>query len=324
MQSEIALPPEVPQSFGIAAEAIAWSPAGSGYSGAKAWRGTLPDGRSLLIKRHAASIQSNRLAAAMHAQHAAAALPFVPRVWLGRDGSPVLTVGGFLWTACEWIDGNAAMPPSRAQVRAACQALAELHEVWRRDARASATIPAIDRRLALLRLPLPDETHPGTPALREALAAVRARVPPLAPVCCRLLENANRAGSSHFCHCDPHADHLLFHEQSVTGLIDFDAAKPDHPAVDLARYLGDAVGDHDELFHEGMQSYWKAGGTVAASAELVRLLDRSGTLCALLAWLHRPIPAPQADAVAARLQRMHERIESWPRSGFARLGNLLE
>src|SRR5207237_10847988 len=83
---------------------------------------------------------------------------------------------------------------------------------------------------------------------------------------------------SQIIHGDLHREHVLFTGDTVTGIIDFASSKRDHPALDLARYLGDAAGDDDSLLNLGVEVYREASGSVAVPPEIVRYLERSITL----------------------------------------------
>src|SRR5205814_1713672 len=101
---------------------------------------------------------------------------------------------------------------------------------------------------------------------------------------------------------------------AVTGVIDFGAMKPDHVAVDLARLLGDLVGDDEPRFEAGLESYRAAGGILATPHRFVRVLDRTGAVCGLVFWLLQlaaePRPHTEPQAVAARLAALAERLEA--------------
>jgi aminoglycoside phosphotransferase (APT) family kinase protein len=114
------------------------------------------------------------------------------------------------------------------------------------------------------------------------------------------------------CLCDIHHDHVLFTGDVVTGVIDSAAMKVDHPAVDLARLLGDLVPDDRARTAAGLAAYRDAGGATIVTADLVELLDRTGTVCAIANWLIR-LRKPAPPDVAQRLERLVGRLER----GFA-------
>ena len=77
----------------------------------------------------------------------------------------------------------------------------------------------------------------------------------------------------------------------------------DHPAVDLARFLGDFADTDDALFAAGLNAYRGARRGFDVSDEFVRLLARTGAVCSLLGWLVR---------LAVRRERPPTRSR-WPR-----------
>jgi hypothetical protein len=107
--------------------------------------------------------------------------------------------------------------------------------------------------------------------------------------------------------------HVLFTGDAVTGVVDYGAVKPDHPAGDLARLLGDLVGDDPEPFAAGLAAYRAAGGELDVPDGFVRLLDRTGVVCGVINWLLRlgdpTYPCPDPARVAARLDRLTARVE---------------
>jgi hypothetical protein len=125
---------------------------------------------------------------------------------------------------------------------------------------------------------------------------------------------ANRPVPVQPCLCDVWHDHVLFTADAVTGVIDFGAMKTDHVGVDLARLLGSLVGDDDARFAAGLRAYRDAGGVLDVPDGFVRLLDRTGAVCAVAFWLRKlergPVPNP--EAVAARLRELAGRLEAMP------------
>src|SRR5947207_15831402 len=99
-------------------------------------------------------------------------------------------------------------------------------------------------------------------------------------------------------------------------MIDFGAMAEDHPAVDLARFLGDCAGDWDAgAFTAGLRAYRDGCCEFDVPDEFVRVLDRGGTVCSVIGWLRRLVvegrPHPDGAAVAARLGRLVARAEAF-------------
>jgi homoserine kinase type II len=99
----------------------------------------------------------------------------------------------------------------------------------------------------------------------------------------------------------------------VTGIVDYGAMAIDHPAVDLARLLGDYAEDSHDLFVRGLRAYRDAAGHFDSSEEFPILLAKTGALGSAINWLRRlesgvASPVGSAD-VARRLAGILGRIE---------------
>lgn len=160
--------------------------------------------------------------------------------------------GDRLWTAGPWKPGEAhAETPPRLEFAArAAAALAQLHAVWRDhdDAGAVAPPPVLDRsRRTLARLLGSDAAQ-----LREAVG--RAPSGPLGSNAVEMLEAATKLARETAsslaalvsrrrrlqpCLRDARAEHFLFQDEVVSGVIDYDAAAIDSPLGDLARLASD-------------------------------------------------------------------------------------
>ena len=87
----------------------------------------------------------------------------------------------------------------------------------------------------------------------------------------------------------------------------------DHPAVDLARLLGDYAEVRDDFFALGLNAYREAGGELETSLSFIAELARTGALGSAINWLRRlkceDVANLDAGAVEARLSRILDRIE---------------
>jgi len=239
-------------------------------------------------------------------------LSFVPTVVRTDRGGTVHVEGSRVWDLTRWMPGEPLLNGThdRALLEKASAALAALHRAWQPPKRSLAPMPAVIRRLRIL-----DEWNATTPRVefdwlqRGVNAAVR------------LLEPARRALRPWLAHplpiqpclCDIHREHMLFVRGEVTGILDYGAAKEDHVAVDLARLLGDAVEDDDPRFQQGVNAYLAAGGILDVPSTFIRLLDRTGIICAMLGWAQRlgdaQIKTADAGAVQHRVARLTARLE---------------
>lgn len=309
--------------YGPAFLAVRWVARPGGFSGAAVFAGYPPGGAAPAFSLKAyppGTVTPDRLARIHGWVRRAAHLPFVPRVIPASDGRSWAEAAGRLWELTEWKPGEADFRarPTDGRLSNACRAVAALHQTWRRPVLTLAPFPAVARRLALLRDwrvhdPAP---APADPELAAAVTRARAALPRWAARAERdLAPWADRPVPVHPCLCDVHHDHVLFAPggDEITGVIDYGAMKPDHPAVDLARLLGDLVSDDPGRVAAGLAAYRAAGGAADVTDELVDLLDRTGTVCAVANWLlrlARPLAVPgDPAAVAERLHRLAGRLD---------------
>src|SRR5581483_3309419 len=116
------------------------------------------------------------------------------------------------------------------------------------------------------------------------------------------------------CLCDPWHDNLLFEGDRLTGLVDYGTVKADHVAVDLARMMGSLVGDDPEGWECGLRAYRQVRGLNDTEERLAHVLDRTGTILAVVNWLrllcHEGRSYEDIPAVARRLECLLNRLES--------------
>jgi len=302
---------------------LTWHPLGcaGGFSGASVWRGDLhgkplvalkawPIGfrRSKLRQIHEWMLQSGRCDN----------LHFVPRVWPWETGQTIVYEAGRLWDVCTWMGGTAdfSAHPNDEKLRASCRAIAQLHRAWTVPNSTVSICPAVERRLSLLgqfdpNAPLLSAAYPEAAAILES---VRSTIRRLVPLAMAVLEpERTRPGPVQPCLCDVWHDHVLFDADRVTGIVDYGSMKFDHPAVDLARWLGDVVGDEESKVRLGLDAYREAGGPWEPDFEFVSLLDRTGVICAGIHWMNRlSVPSDSLDRVrlVERVRKVAGRLET--------------
>jgi homoserine kinase type II len=314
------------------ARACMFTPLGNrgGFSGARLFRGEGTAGR-MCLRAWPASKPADRVRRLhrlmLHAR--GQGLDFVPAVYATGEGDTVVEAGGRVWGLTQWLDGRAdfAEHPSQARLEAACAALARLHRAWETFAGPAEPCPAVRRRLKILAdwqalvsggwRPQP----PLDPSLDPLwLVAERAwrGVPGWLPEVPRLLGPwLDFRPPVQPCLCDPWHDNLLFDGERLTGLVDYGAVKADHVAVDLSRMLGSLAGDDPQGWERGLRAYRHVRGLDDNEEQLARILDRTGTILALVNWLRflylESRPYEDLPAVARRLESLLGRIESWPK-----------
>jgi homoserine kinase type II len=297
---------------------LTWTRAPAGFSGAKVWCGSDESPR-IALKAWPGNVTRERLQQ-IHAWLALAAhVTFMPTVFAGAGGETTFAEAGCLWDCYEWKPGAPRMAPTAAEVEAACEAVARLHEVWAGSSQVG-PCPGVENRLRILaeNEPLlragPDSLPPVSPQLDPLLRRALLAAQRLAPQAVGALRQwASGQFTLQPCVRDLRADHVLFEGDRVAGIIDFGAMAVDSPAVDLARLLGDYAPASEPLFGAGLRAYRHARGAFDAPDEFVRHLADSGAVCSLLGWLVRLVARRESvfgpALIASRLARLVERAE---------------
>jgi hypothetical protein len=271
-----------------------WERVSGGYSGATLWRGSVGGEPRFALKKWPGHVASNRLAVIHRAQSLVSHLPFVPGLVRTRAGESVVELGGTTFDISVWLPGepDPQGPMHGPRLEAAVTALVAIHAVWAGVGTAEGVCPAVERRVRLI-----DDFRAwpgsyGATRLSDALTAADRRLRPwLRP---RI--------PLHLCFTDVHRDHVLFTGNAVTGVIDYGAVRPDHPATDYARLFGE-----DSALLDAALAL-----APAVNADLARALAASAPAINLAAWTLRlsrdgERPADPA-AVARRMAGWEERL----------------
>lgn len=328
--------------YGPAVASCRWDYLGNagGFSGARLWRGVPERPASLLSWFRGAGAGAERPAwclkgwpsrpadalplARVHELmrlargEGGAALVFVPAVKAALNGSTAVSHSGRWWDVTEWRPGQADYhaKPSLARLRAACVALARVHERWANPAEPATLCPAVERRAAALGrfASKPPPLPAGLPTavvdlLRHAVGLARDR---LGPAAVRLRPWLSVHVPLQPCLRDVWHDNVLFTGDEVTGLVDYGAAGTDHVAADLSRLLGSLSGGAAD-WSAGFAAYAEVRPFSETDAELARVLDAAGVVGAALSWCER-LAAPGAAAdeagVLRRLRWLVARMEA--------------
>jgi Ser/Thr protein kinase RdoA (MazF antagonist) len=267
-------------------------------------------------------VTAERLGAVHRRMVRASHLPFVPTVHATTDGQSVVAAGQRVWDLCRWMPGAADYytNPTPARLANACAALAQLHGVWRPAAPVLAPASSIRVRLRHIARWRDLATGPCVP-VRPCAPALEDAVRwgwRVARAAAGATERLLRDWDDWPVFVQPvlrdvWGAHVLFTGDAVAGVIDYGSVKDDHVAVDLARLLGDLVEDDDASFAAGLDAYRAAGGVLEVPSAFVRLLDRTGAVCAVMTWLVRLCGSdythPDPEAITARLARLAARVE---------------
>ena len=248
-----------------------------------------------------------------------AGLDFVPAVESTRAGRTVVEHGGRAWEITGWMAGRADFHANPTEMRlfAAVAAVARIHAAWagkrgerpvRPWRRRWTTLAAWDELLTSGWRPRIDATDPVRPAAEAAWATLP-----------RLITNTRLAMQRWLdqpvpvqpCLCDVWHDHILYEGDRVTGVIDYAASKVDHVAVDLARLFGSLISDDDTRVQSAIEAYTAV--RPLPQPELVAILDRTGSVVAVINWLrwlyHEGRAFSDRGAVAERLAGLVRRLE---------------
>lgn len=279
----------------IAAGPWEYLPESGGFSGARLWRS--PAGWRLKATPSAAI---GHPLPEIHAwMRHASTLDFVPRVATTSSGSTIIDTGAWRWDIVSWLPGEPLLrDPTPARLAAAGRALALIHLAWQSSQPRTGTCPAIERRILAL-----ERFVPGTS--RRDLLVRRLSVQSLA----QLAVWKNRTFRLQPCLCDIWTDHVLFEGDRVAGLIDFGSAKIDHPAVDLARLLGDCLGGEPLRWQPLLDAYHTIRPLNPTDHALIATLEATGAVVALLTWIERERGRPLTPAEAARSAKVLARCE---------------
>jgi homoserine kinase type II len=288
-----------------------WTPLGSagGFSGARIWRGDLAGQPAFALKAWPPGYPADRLAVIHSWMADARPTGLVPAVVPTLSNDSCVEHAGRVWDVTAWVPGAADFrrDPTDARLAAACAALAALHRCWAPPTPTLAPCPGVLRRLAVL-----DEyaSHVGPrrlgPTYKTALDLLAAHVP---AAIADLRPWADRPVPIFPCLCDVWHDHVFFTDERVSGIIDYGAMKTDHPAVDLARLLGDLTDGDPDRVRLGLDAYRAAGGPVPIDPHYVTVLDRTGLVCAVIHWVNRPELARSGDSkMSGRMSHLIDRL----------------
>ncbi len=310
------IPGTILAMYGPAFEELRWFPVSGGFSGARVWRGDDAGGvPRLALKQWPTETTPERLTQIHDWMSQAAHLPFVPSAISTLDGTTTAQYDNRIWDATEWLLGHPCIPAGKSLVESACSSVAELHACWSHSTTHSLS-PGIKRRIEVLSH-WNSSSHPSAATddgnwshlFQLSLPALQ-RMVPIALHMLSPLENA--ALQLQTCIRDLRGEHVLFEETRVTGIVDYGALAIESPAFDLARLLGDLVGEDSELFALGLKKYRDARPSFECSDRFVRLLDRVGVVCSLIGWVSRfecKTPVTPTTRIADRLLHLIVRAE---------------
>lgn len=309
-------PLSVLSRYAPALDGLTWVPVSGGFSGASVWRGEAHGVPLFALKAWPTQTTPDHLAQIHTWMAQAASLPFVPTILHTATRQTVVSEGGRVWDVTRWMPGEARESPNIAEVETACVAVARLHRAW--PVERVGPCPGVLNRLRIFEdfrarfgSSLPDRSRiPGAflPLTERARSLVTAIIPQVEQAL-RLWESVSLPLQP--CVRDLRAEHVLFSQGNVTGIVDYGAMAVDHPAVDLARFLGEILADESGMT-AGLGAYEREGNT-DLPAGFVQLLAKSGLVGSAIGWLVRIFTQPQENsevqAITARFGKLLNGLE---------------
>jgi homoserine kinase type II len=310
---------------------------GGGFSGADVWRVDTTAGMCCLRRWPASEPGRDRLRwiHTILRQAYFAGCRFLPLPLAAEDAATAVIQAGRLWELTNWLDGRADDSPSLDERRmtSAVRAFAQFHrtlcdEPW--ASVAAAPSPGLVDRLERLdhglATGLADLRAAEIPLGWSELAARRDEYLRLfgraaAIVRPHVSDFAGRSRILQPCIRDLRREHLLFDGDELCGLVDFGAMQMEHPAIDVARLLGECVGDDRARRDAALAEYRAAAGPALADAAdpaVVGAFDAGNLVLSPYNWLRwilvegrdfadRRAVLQRLDALLARLQTLVDR-----------------
>jgi homoserine kinase type II len=276
----VALPEPLGNAGGLSGASLWRFTSGAGALVARAWPIDGPDERALL-QIHAWLDELTPLG-------------FIPTPARTRDGRTFVQLEDRLWEVAPWMPGSAVRerPWSGARISAGFTALAAVHNRLGSTSTMGPS-PGLARRLgeiewlvgggfAEFERAFSDPRHNRFGDLiREWIKLARPVVTAWVPILRRALE---RPAPLQPCLRDARAEHFLFQNDVVTGLVDFGAMGRDTVAGDLARLLGEAVGADPTARRIAMQAYASIRPLEAAESAAIEAFERANAILGAERW----------------------------------------
>ena len=243
----------------------------------------------------------------------------------GAIGSTWFAASGRAWELSRWLPGLAdlAQPPSSSHLATMFRTLATVHEALVHESSQgpspgmAARRDELERLLSVefqsLRLAL-DRSEPDPPRwLAERWLALAQAVAPL--VIARLRPAAEWVVDQQPCLRDVRPDHFLFQGDQLTGLVDFGAMGCDAVATDLARLLGETVGQDAPRRQVALAAYQAVRPLRATDAALMAAFEAANAVLGPARWVRWHFVDRREFAGSSRvtdgLIRTLARLEAW-------------
>ena len=263
-----------------------------GFSGASVWHVTDRDGNEYCLKKwplNGPDAEHLRwIHGVIHAVNNSVEIPLSPPV-VSNSGLTVVTDEGHCWDLTEWLPGEApADDISAEQVQAALHALAVFHKSSQsiESSNGSSRSLGVRSRFAhwlgeggFSQIANQVAGQPSYEVIiqgyRENAAWIEQVIHPL----------SNASYKRIPCFRDIWSDHVLFCDETVTGIIDYGAMRLDTPVIDIARLLGSYEAMTEGSWEVGITAYTAVLQLEDAERLMSEQLARINVVLSAMQWL---------------------------------------
>jgi Ser/Thr protein kinase RdoA (MazF antagonist) len=332
------IPPEVRQAWPELQQASQFRPIAEGLSSSQVWRVQLPNTELCLKAWLKTAITPQRLTELHQFQSELSdSLFFIAKIERSMEGAMFLKAQDHVWELSSWLPG-APVSASRITLelgQAAIQAVAQMHatsQSWKCQYGSS---PSVSQRIEMLQR--------YQVRLSELKISVERADEPLRTLASQTLRHFHSSSvrveaelkrlttptELFWVLRDLHNEHVLFENGTVSGIIDFGAARMDEPIVDLVRLLGSLWPMDRKTRHEMLHAYLSLKDEVdfkrdsglllfgkqpqhqQSLLERYKLLDEASTLLSAMQWLQWLVVERQqfASETGTLVQRWHMLVD---------------
>ena len=268
-----------------------------GLSGARLWRYGSASGPLVLRAWPSDGPGREHLERVHHWLFQTAELGFIPVPIHDQAGRSLQDHEGRLWEITPWLVGTAdsAHPPAPVRLRAAFAGLAAVHQRLACE-QVEAVSPGLRKRFGAVTqliqggfdtleaaVQRPRGLGPGDADAAHRWLKLARTVAPL------LLDSLLRASAlvSRLQPClrDARAEHFLFEDERLTGLVDFGAMGVDSVAGDLARLIGEWLEGDTRARGDALAAYERIRPLQPAETILIGVFENSADLLIGERWL---------------------------------------
>ena len=306
------IPPEVRQAWPALQQASQFKPIAEGLSSSQVWQVLLPNTTLCLKAWPTTAITSQRLTELHRFQgELSASLCFIAKIERTIESATFLKTQDHLWELSSWLPGApvSALTVTLELGQAAIQAVARMHATshsWKCQYGSSTSvaqrIEILQRyqvRTTEIKLSVERADEPLRTLASQTLKHFHSSSVRVEAELRRLIAPTELFWVLR----DLHSEHVLFENGTVTGIIDFGAARMDEPLVDLVRLLGSFWPMDRNTRHEMLLAYFslmdevnirKDSGLLLFGKEMqqqqallerYKLLDEASTLLSAMQWL---------------------------------------